>query len=716
MPFGFFKGVTADVKLSDDEYVQNEKERYVPFSVNPFRERQETKHEGSPNSEEETERPPEWLELAGDLAWTASFSSLTSSTTVTEPISVWNYGVFFALTWHLWATQTTYDIKYYTNDWWHRALFASQLGIYAILAAFSGSFNVGWEVDGDAMDPFVGNNTALTAQAIRQNEVNSMTKSFRGVNIILFFSRLFLLAQYLRVIWYRRKSKQFWSWRFYLPPASTFVSALIFLGCFIMIKERDGSKSVAITQLSLWALAIFVQILASAITPEDDETILKSKATMAPRLSTLTVIIMGEGLNGICGTLRHSINSLGLTPTMVGEVIAILLVLYFIWLLYFDGFRIKNSRSRALDELWLWSHFPLHLSLIMMLEGIKNLFLLTNVLGASNLWSNAFNEVLAYQQDTGVWLEHPRLESLLLPLKMSWQQEILDVNATFNNATIANPEDDGTIANVAAWAQLIRWFWTGVHGVFLLFNEEPDPEAEFKFTTYIANNDSTIVNDNFQDDAALPEAWIGRYLELMSYTGHWLVAVSGTLLLCMAIVNIMQRRPGNRFAWGYSLHRAAIGLLLILVGGSTSNKLDSESWLYWMIPTVAIFFGLAAIIDLIILRFSIVSIRKKEKDLRGPNLDAGGEKGGYESGRGVNLRQLSELSYGQTPLRQRDATGSPRSMAEKTYPAEEAFDPYAEAGVPYHPHRQGSRGSFIDPTTQSLLGREREGGILNLLS
>ncbi|KIO30449.1 hypothetical protein M407DRAFT_154030 [Tulasnella calospora MUT 4182] len=574
MPFGFFKGIAADVKLSEDEYVKNEKERSVPFSVNPFREPQVTKQEGESNSEEESERPPEWLELAGDLAWTASFSSLTSNTTVTEPISVWNYAVFFALTWHLWATQTTYDIKYYTNDWWHRALFASQLGIYAILAAFSGSFNVGWEVDSDAMDPFVGNNTALTGQAIRQNEVNSMTKSFRGVNIILFLSRLLLLAQYLRVIWYRRKSKQFWTWRFYLPPASTFVAALIFLGCFIMIKGSDGSKSVAVTQLSLWALAIAMQVLASAITPEDDETILKSKATMAPRLSTLTVIILGEGLNGICGTLRHSINSLGLTPTMVGEVIAILLVLYFIWLLYFDGFRIKNSTSRALDELWLWSHFPLHLSLIMMLEGIKNIFLFGNVTGASTILLEAIGEVITYNQQTQEWPDHPRLEGLLLPLKMSWQQEVLDLDATIANA----PDDDG----VAAWAQLIRWLYTGVHGVYLLFNEEPDPEAEFKFTSYSSNNDTTIYNDFFQDDDASDPDWFTRYNELMAYTGHWLVAVSGTLLICMAIVNVMQRHPRNRFAWGYALNRAAIGIILVLVGGSTSNLQGSETWLYWM--------------------------------------------------------------------------------------------------------------------------------------
>lgn len=96
------------------------------------------------------------------------------------------------------AQQTSYDIKYYTNDWWHRILFASQLAIYAMLAALSGSFNVGWQVSFDAMNPFVGDNTELTGEAIRENEVNSMAKSFGGVNAILVASRLFLLAQHLR--------------------------------------------------------------------------------------------------------------------------------------------------------------------------------------------------------------------------------------------------------------------------------------------------------------------------------------------------------------------------------------------------------------------------------------------------------------------------------------------------------------------------------------
>ncbi|KAG8973239.1 hypothetical protein FRC05_008953 [Tulasnella sp. 425] len=290
------------------------------------------------------------------------------------------------------ARQTTYDIKYYTNDWWHRALFVSQLGVYAILAACSGSFNVGWEISSDTMNIFTGNAAALTAEVIKTNEENSMVRSFMGVNIMLFISRMLLLAQYLRVLWYRHKSKQMQSRRFYLVPVATFIAGLIFLGCFIIMRESPYSKSAAIAQLSLWGLAIGIQILADAATLEDGKKGLKNQGDLSPRLSTLTVIIIGEGLNGICSTFRHSINSLGLTPKTAAQASLVLLTLSFVWLLYFDAFRIKSSSNRARDEIWLWLHLPLHLSLILLLEGIKNIFLFNNALNSIALIASAYQE------------------------------------------------------------------------------------------------------------------------------------------------------------------------------------------------------------------------------------------------------------------------------------------------------------------------------------
>ncbi|KAG8935217.1 hypothetical protein FRC01_005473 [Tulasnella sp. 417] len=707
-------------------YVKNEKERFVRFSVNPFRLPQQNLPGGAPNEDEESERPPEWLELAGDLAWTATFSSLTSNTAVTEPNAVWNYAVFFGLTWHLWATQTTYDTKYYTNDWWHRFFFASQLGVYAVLASFSGSFNVAWKVHPEALDIFVGNSTALTAEAMIQNQEILIEKSFRGINMMLFLSRMFLLAQYVRVHWYRHKSGRFWSWRFLLTPLATLGAASIFLSCFIMLKDLDGTRTVAITQLSLWCIAVLIQIIAAAFTPEDGNLTLKSTSAMAPRLSTLTVIIMGEGLNAICATLRNSINSLGLTPRMVSESVTMLLILYFVWLLYFDGFRVKYSPSRFLEEVWLWLHFPLHLSLILLLEGIKNLFIYVNVLEALNLLQTAFEDVVTYFNDNSKFPDHPRLEKLLLVLKMSWEQEVNDMWAAISS--------NSTNAAETTSSQMWRWWSTVTHNVILMYNEEPDPEGEYWFDHLVGSSNAEVANDM---DTGGPLYWKfkGRYDELMAYSAHWVIAAGGTLLVCMAILNVMQRRPRNRFAWGYSLSRTVIGCLLIIVGGATSNLMVKD-WYTWIIPTVAIGYSLAVIVDWVLLYLSVKSIRQKEAVARSKiAYSSVGKVDPDASASGVDFG-LSTLPYGQTPSVQSHHSMKPPSLysigddgstahlyaapiAGANYPGHEVVDPYAggqyqpvatmyppnQYNQPYQPHAGGPRRSYSDQTTSSNSGR-----------
>lgn len=212
------------------------------------------------------------------MAWTTTFSSVTSNQAITDPMAVWNYTVFFFLTWHLWATQTSYDIRFYTHDWVHRFCFVAQLGIYAILAACSGSFNVGWNLSQDWAEAPKGNVSALTAQTMDQNQRDLITKTFRAINIWLFASRLLLLCQYalggslpphvwllltflrvnLVVTWrHRKRSGQFWTKRFYLIPAATAFSAILFLVCYVIVRVKPDSKGVAIAQLTLWVRAGF---------------------------------------------------------------------------------------------------------------------------------------------------------------------------------------------------------------------------------------------------------------------------------------------------------------------------------------------------------------------------------------------------------------------------------------------------------------------------
>ncbi|KIO30448.1 hypothetical protein M407DRAFT_20508 [Tulasnella calospora MUT 4182] len=187
--------------------------------------------------------------------------------------------------------------------------------------------------------------------------------------------------------------------------------------------------------------------------------------------------------------------SLGLTPAMVGQAVAILMSLYFMWLLYFDGFQITNPAKKSVSETWMWFHFPLHLSLIMALEGVKNVFMLLSVHEATSNLGEAFIEVTNFYVDAnGTWPEHPWLEKFLLAA-----------------------------------------------------NEQSDPGAEWSFNNFISSND-TVVLDDLMDDWRMSRDLTNRYMVLMEYSGHWLIAVSGTLLICMAVLKMLRRRPRNRFA------------------------------------------------------------------------------------------------------------------------------------------------------------------------
>ncbi|KIO30445.1 hypothetical protein M407DRAFT_20505 [Tulasnella calospora MUT 4182] len=282
---------------------------------------------------------------------------------------------------------------------------------------------------------------------------------------------------------------------------------------------------------------------------------------------------------------------------------------------------------------------------------------------------------------------------------MSWKQEVQDLLKLL--------QDDTDDSFSMSTAQLCRWFATS------LFNDQQDPEAEFEFSNYVSSNDSVILED-INGDGALMYQFSDRYGELMEYSCHWLLAVSGTLLLCMAILNVMQRRPRNRFAWGYSVNRAVIGSILILIGGVTSKSQISTDWL---VPIITLVYSAAALVDWAILFLSIRSIRKKESSSGAYTED------NDDPGRVGNVRRFSQRFYAQFASRQSgsvdsssSSTGHGLHAAGSTHHAQnDAFDPYAEAGVPYYPsyhdYRQGSGEGFSESPTQTISQRTPEEAI-----
>lgn len=84
-------------------------------------------------------------------------------------------------------------------------------------------------------------------------------------------------------------------------------------------------------------------------TSEDSHGRPMNQENFVPRLRSLTAIILGEGLNGIWSTLHGAFGGIGQTAAVFGQPIAILFILYSLWILYFDGKRVLKLVEQETD-------------------------------------------------------------------------------------------------------------------------------------------------------------------------------------------------------------------------------------------------------------------------------------------------------------------------------------------------------------------------------
>ncbi|KAG9025697.1 hypothetical protein FS837_004843, partial [Tulasnella sp. UAMH 9824] len=155
------------------------------------------------------------------------------------------------------------------------------------------------------------------------------------------------------------------------------------------------------------------------------------------------------------------------------------------------------------------------------------MFITVNVYEVIIAMASDFIEIYNFYLDNGYFPAHPRLEALLLPLKISWQQELID---------LGGPTPKGGLKYLwKQWAQLIRWHAGCTYKLYTLFNDEQNPEAELAYNNYLSKNDTDIVNDyttGGEDFRQFMHAFNTR----MAYSRYWVLAVAGTHLICLAVL------------------------------------------------------------------------------------------------------------------------------------------------------------------------------------
>ena len=268
-----------------------------------------------------------------------------------------SYIGFFSFLWFTWLQVTLFDVRFSSDSTFERLCKLLQFGVMIGMAVVAPNFSYSSEYGNEA---------------------------FQTLSLIIMASRLILAGQYAVVLWWLRGYK-----KAHVPMiglvAVEFVTAMVSLGIFFAF--RNGSR---VGAAAGWDVMLAFEA-AGMMAISGRVSFLKFRRTaIVERLGLLTLIILGEGVIGLTESIaKASGNGLnGFTGDIIGQIIASVAILYFLWILYFD--QIETERMSTLhQQWWVILHFPYHVSVLLVVEGIAQLTVWRKLYDLFTTFSNA---------------------------------------------------------------------------------------------------------------------------------------------------------------------------------------------------------------------------------------------------------------------------------------------------------------------------------------
>ena len=156
-------------------------------------------------------------------------------------------------------------------------------------------------------------------------------QGLRSMALVFMASRLVLACQYIVVMVSLRRFVRARS-ALIMYSGTLFAVAMVFLGVSFIF-NREGAVKVGATvfyPIILFEFAIMCVISCRAHFMDLRNTII------VERLGLLTLIILGEGVIGLCTAISRVDVDFSFSADVIGMIVCAILIIYFIWMLYFD--------------------------------------------------------------------------------------------------------------------------------------------------------------------------------------------------------------------------------------------------------------------------------------------------------------------------------------------------------------------------------------------
>jgi low temperature requirement protein LtrA len=358
----------------------------------------EESEENLPRFEKHDE--PSSIQLFYDLFFVANLSACTQNHQIFGSDSLKTYIGFFTLMWFTWFGAIIFDVRFAIDSWFMRLNKACSFGIMTFFAMSSIYLN---NPDKDA----------------------HFGHDARMISLILMVSRMLLVIEYGAILiaaYHRYQNKSV-----VVPFALTMFTSLVAAFAFLGLSYDNSAESKPYGNIG-WYVALPPMLTGKSVmlirrryvTSVSEATVhliisyiypamFFDKSNIVERMGALTLIIMGEGIIGMTEAVSNMFSSSSHISSQTGWlVVAAVLIIYVIWMLYFDhtdkldhpGGRINKQGPWC--QIWTFLHFPLHVAILLTLEGSAKFTLWWNANEAFTFIDTNFDSTYIYSYNQSV--------------------------------------------------------------------------------------------------------------------------------------------------------------------------------------------------------------------------------------------------------------------------------------------------------------------------
>ncbi|KAL1963317.1 hypothetical protein VTN77DRAFT_8438 [Rasamsonia byssochlamydoides] len=281
-----------------------------------------------------------------DLFFVANLTSFTNAHEINSLSKLSSYVGFFSVLWLTWCQVTLYDVRFATDSVFERVAHACYFGVMVGLAIIGPQFDdprtVPWSV-------------------------------LQELSLILMASRAVLFFQYgttLYFVWHYRASRR----PLIAVMATLAIASLLYLAMSFAFYLHTASNA-----YFAWYVIAVCEVGANLGIAKWSDAISFQHTHLVERMTCLTLIILGEGIIGLCKTItKIETLDFGFSPAAIGSVISAVLIIYFLYQLYFDNVHLEPFDSLR-QQIWAGLHFPFHLALVLLMEGTNQVFVWSHI-------------------------------------------------------------------------------------------------------------------------------------------------------------------------------------------------------------------------------------------------------------------------------------------------------------------------------------------------